>query len=892
MHSPSVPVRPALRTAWCPILLCVAVIPLHAQSLVVRDGGPNDFPLVVEGRAAPVWYDSADATVVGIAARDFAEDVGRVSGARPAVVSTGAPGEGTPVIVGTLGHSRLVDRLVSTHRLDVGRIAGKWESFLITTVKDPLPGVSRALVVAGSDRRGTAYGVFELSRQIGVSPWSWWADVPVRRSESLFVRAGTRVEGPPSVKYRGLFINDEDWGLQPWASMTYDPALGDIGPKTYARVFELMLRLRANILWPAMHPITKAFNLYPRDRVLADDFAIVMASSHAEPMLRDNTTEWTAPSRDYDYQRNPAGVLRYWEERVRENGRYENVWTLGMRGIHDSPMVGASTTAEKVALMERIFADQRSLLRKYVNPDVSEVPQAFTPYKEVLPLYRAGLKVPDDVTIVWPDDNFGYIREFPDSAERARSGGSGVYYHISYLGSPESYLWLNTTPPALLWEEMSKAWDLGVRREWILNVGDIKPGEIGLSLFLEMAWDHDRWRLDNIDDFLADWVERQFGAEHAHEIASLLHDYYRLSFQRKPEHLHWGTQGNFSETTSLDENEIWARVQACKDLLARVDSLAERMPAAQRDAFFELVAYPVRGMALANQRYFYTVEYLKENGHNTPLARSFAARARNAAARLDRETAFYNDTLAGGKWRRIMPTYPADDVLEAAMRHRPPTLPSANLAADHPLPDPTAPAAYAFLDTAAAVPGGRFTTVDGVAAMEAEDFTARVDRGGAGWRVVPGLGRTGAGSVAVYPVTTASVDSARLRTDAPRLDYRVDIPTAGSARVRVTLVPTFSIVPGRGLRLAVGLDDAAPHLVVLHRETDSKAWAEQVLDNAATADVDLPVPDAGSHVLHLYMVDPGVVVDRIVLDLGGSEQPGYLGPLETPVRAGAGHALP
>jgi hypothetical protein len=390
---------------------------------------PGDFPLVRGGRAADVVYAAEDFKVVAIAALHFAADVGRVTGRKPAV-RTDVSGQGAPVVLaGTLGHNRLIDGLVKAGRLDVTGLRGQWETYLITTVADPLPHVPRALAVVGSDRRGTAYGLFELSEAIGVSPWYWWADVAPRKRSELYLATGTRRFGPPSVKYRGIFLNDEDWGLQPWAAKTFAPAEGGIGPKVYEKVFELLLRLKANTLWPAMHACTKPFNSFPEDARLANDYGIVMGSSHAEPMLRDNVGEWTAPPEEYNHVTNRAGVLRYWEERVTANGRYENIYTLGMRGIHDSPIVGPKTDAERVQTLEQIFADQRALLAKYVNANVTQVAQAFTPYKEVLRLYHEGLRVPDDVTIVWPDDNFGYIRQFPTPAERRRSGGFGIYYH-------------------------------------------------------------------------------------------------------------------------------------------------------------------------------------------------------------------------------------------------------------------------------------------------------------------------------------------------------------------------------------------------------------------------------------------------------------------------------
>jgi len=426
------------------LLLVTALTPAVAAGQSVSEHpGVGTFPLVQAGRAATLVHDPADHRVVAIAVEDLAADIERVTGVRPVVRRAPSAELTEPiVIVGTIGRSRAIDDLVRRRKLDAGDLAGAWESFVIANVPgDGAAGAAAStLVVAGSDRRGTAFGTYELAQAIGVSPWYWWADVAPDAKRELHVAAGSQRFGPPSVKYRGIFINDEDWGLHPWAAKTFDPGRGDIGPKTYAKVFELLLRLKANTCWPAMHEITRAFNSYPENRQLADDYAIVMGSSHAEPMLRNNVAEWTAPPEDFNYTTNRDGVLAYWEERVRENGRSENIYTLGMRGIHDSAMQGAPTMADKVAALGRIFADQRELLARHVNPAVERVPQVFTPYKEVLDIYRAGLRVPDDVTIVWPDDNHGYVRSFPNDEERRRAGGFGVYYHLSYLGAPLAYL--------------------------------------------------------------------------------------------------------------------------------------------------------------------------------------------------------------------------------------------------------------------------------------------------------------------------------------------------------------------------------------------------------------------------------------------------------------------
>ena len=382
----------------------------------------GDFKLAERSRVADIVVSPDDFKVVQIAAENFAADVQRVTGKLPVLRNNSNGLQGHIVFAGTLGKNSLIDSLASNGKLDVSQLRGQWESFLITTVANPVPGVDLGLVIAGSDRRGTAFGIFELSQAIGVSPWYWWADVTPRHRDNLFVQASARREGPPSVQYRGIFINDEDLGLQPWAAKTFDPELGDIGPKTYARVFELLLRLKSNTVWPAMHSCTKAFNLYADNKRVADDYAIVMGSSHAEPMLRNNVTEWTEKHEDYDYTRNADGVRRYWEQRVEQNGKFESIYTIGMRGIHDSPIQGPATQPERIKVLEQIFADQRGLLAKHVRDDVTTVPQIFCPYKEVLSDYRNGLKVPDDVTIVFPDDNFGYIRYLPTEAEQETTG--------------------------------------------------------------------------------------------------------------------------------------------------------------------------------------------------------------------------------------------------------------------------------------------------------------------------------------------------------------------------------------------------------------------------------------------------------------------------------------
>ncbi|HSQ24557.1 MAG TPA: glycosyl hydrolase 115 family protein, partial [Pyrinomonadaceae bacterium] len=622
----------------------------------------GDFILVRGGDVADLVVSPDDFKVVQIAARDFADDVARVTDRSPRLINDWSQASRNSIIIGTLGKSPLIDSLVRAGKLDAEQLRGKWESFVVATVPNPLPHIGMGLVIAGSDRRGTAYGVFELSQAIGVSPWYWWADVPPARHSSLFVTSGIKRAGPPSVQYRGIFLNDEDWGLQPWAAKTFDPQFGDIGPKTYTRIFELLLRLKANTLWPAMHSCTKAFNLYPDDKVVADDYAIVMGSSHAEPMLRNNVSEWTDKPENYDYTKNPDGVRKYWDDRVAQNGKYESIYTLGMRGIHDSPIVGPKTQPERIEVLEHIFADQRAMLARHVNADATKVPQIFCPYKEVLADYRAGLKVPDDVTIVWPDDNHGYLRYFPTVEELTRTGGFGVYYHVSYLGAPLSYIWLDSTPPALIWEEMSRAYDHGVRKFWMLNVGDLKPGEISIDLFMQMGWDISRWRRDNLNKFLERWAASQFGDAHAREIAAMMDQYYRLGFARKPEFLQWNLVNEKpgpSDLTPFDYgDEVQRRLDAYDALMRDADRLYEIIPPSQKDALFELVVYPARAAALANHRYFSFERAAQYLAQGRASAIEWARRGQEADRRMTLETDYYNQRLAGGKWNRMMTIEP------------------------------------------------------------------------------------------------------------------------------------------------------------------------------------------------------------------------------------------
>jgi autotransporter-associated beta strand protein len=615
---------------------------------------PGALPLAAGGQVTPIYFSATDATVVGVVAAALRDDIQRITGMLPLLSSNAPTATPAAVFIGTIGKSPLIDGLVAAGKLDVSAIEGQWEAHLAAVVTNPVAGVERALVIAGSDRRGTAFGVFSLSEAIGVSPWYWWGNVPVVQRPALYVGGAMHIEPSPGVKYRGIFLNDEDFGLLPWATSTFEPANGSIGPNTYARVFELLLRLRANYIWPAMHLATRTFYLFPQNKVVADNYAIIVGTSHHEPMQR-NTSEYdTTLLGDYNYWVNRPAISNFWDQRVLELTNYECVYTIGMRGLVDDGIIaptGTTTQQKADQLQDFIIPDQRQILARRLNPNPALVPQVFVPYKEALILYQTGMQVPDDITMVWPDDNHGYIRQLPTTVENERSGGSGVYYHLSYWGPPTSYLWLCSTPPAMTWSEMSKAWDHGARKMWIVNIGDIKPGEIGMEFFLRLAWNPEAYRNFNQHDYFAKWATQNFGAARADAIASVLDEYYRLNIAVRPEHLSASTSG-FSFVANGDEAQ--RRLDEFAALQNAADTLFAQLPANQRSAFYEMVLYPIRAAHLMNQKVLLAERSRLWATQGRAATASLAAAARVAFTNIQTETAYYNTTNANGKWKLMM----------------------------------------------------------------------------------------------------------------------------------------------------------------------------------------------------------------------------------------------
>jgi hypothetical protein len=844
----------------------------------VQMDSTNQFALISDGHIAPIYVAPGDPDTVMVVAKAFARDLEGVAGTGAQVLtSLPAVPPRNLVIAGVIGHSTGIDQMRREGKLHTNAIEDKWESAVTTVVMDPLPGVRKALVIAGSDRRGVAFALFTISRQMGVSPWTWWADVPIERHRSVYVSTGNHLQHEPSVRYRGIFLNDEDWGLRPWAAKKMDPEIGNIGTHTYAQVFELLLRLHANTLWPAMHPGTLAFNALPQNAVLADRWGIVMGSSHSEALLRNNVGEWDE-QRDgqWNYQLNSSAIDAYWEKRLAENGHYENFYTIGMRGVHDSGLEATGTVEDKARLVETVISAQRNLLRKHVNADVQKIPQVIWLYKESLDLYRAGMHVPDEVTLGWTDDNYGYLRQLPTLAEQKRAGGAGVYYHVSYWGAPHDYLWLCTTPPALIREEMTKAYDHDARRYWILNVGDLKPAEVDIDYFLQLAWDEPHLAQVDQRSFLEQWAAEQFPPSSAPAIANILDQYYRLNFARKPEFM--GFNGYNDGINRTDFNPLaWGdqnrtRAEAWQQLSDEAAALAGRLPPEYQDAFFELVAYPVEAAAAQNEKFLATDRsFLDASRDASEKVRIDSDRAKSAYDRIQSLTKRYN-TVASGKW---------DGMMSAAPRERevfkmPRTAETASL-------DPPLPASWnGFTGNTVHAPAESganrsvFVEQDATISINAANFTRKQDGKNATWNLLPGLGISGASVGYGSPGLLANIEPIPpLIAITPWLEYDFDTTSEGAATLTLALLPTFPVDAQHKLRYAVALDRQSPLIVDASDSGESadntpSNWSANVLRNSTTTNLSLGSLRPGHHILRLIYQDPGVIFEHVVITFPGA----------------------
>ncbi|MBF9223072.1 glycosyl hydrolase 115 family protein [Hymenobacter ruricola] len=834
--------------------LAQTTLPVGA-STVSATKGQGGFTLAAAGKTAPIYASASDWPGVLRAAKDLQADVQRVTRIQPPF-GTGKPAGQEVVFIGTIGKSPLIDQLIKAKKLDVKAVAGRWETFVRQVVEQPLPGVARALVIAGSDKRGTIYGIYDLSQQMGVSPWYWWADVPVKPQTALYVAPGRYTLGEPAVKYRGIFINDEAPALQNWSQEKF----GGVNSKMYTHMFELILRLKGNYLWPAMWG--NMFNADdPQNPVLADEYGIVMGTSHHEPLTRAHE-EWKKfDGGAWNYQTNAARLQEFWRGGMQRMGTRENIVTVGMRGDGDEPMSRESN----IALLEKIVADQRQIIAETTGKPAAQTPQMWALYKEVQDYYDKGMRVPDDVTLLLCDDNWGNLRKLPKPGEKPRAGGYGIYYHFDYVGGPRNYKWLNTNPLPRIWEQMHLAKEYGADKIWIVNVGDLKPMELPISFFLDYAWNPDRIPATGVAAYTQRWAAQQFGPAYAPEIADILAKYAKYNARRKPELLD-------ANTYRLATGE-WATVVAdYNQLLTRAEAINQKMPAASRDAYYELVLHPVQACANLNELY-YTVARNREAAQKGQANANELAEKAKALFAKDAEIKNRYHALAGGKWNHMMDqthigyTYwqqpPADKMPEVQ------TVAGAG-----------APPA----NTAAVASAGTGSYVS----LEAEHYTTAVGAGPIIWQRLPDLGRT-LGAVTTFPVTAAP--TATPGGASPHLEYRISLAQPGAVQVAAYLAPTLDFTNTTGLRYAVSIDDEAPQLINLHTglnpDNGNKPWEQAVAENIILKTSQHRVAAAGPHVLRFWRVDPGVVLEKLVVSQG--EAPAsYLGPPENVPAPAAG----
>jgi hypothetical protein len=928
-------------------------------------GVAGGFALASGGHATPLVVSASDFTGVRRAVDDLRTDIGRVSGVQPRVVLDSTPAR-EMVIVGTIGRSLLIDRLVAAKRLDVAAISGKWESYVREVVTDPMPGVDQALIIAGSDKRGTIYGVYDLSSLIGVSPWYWWADVAPRHRSELLVPPARVTQGEPAVKYRGIFINDEAPAFSGWTHAKF----GGVNHQVYAKVFELILRLKGNYLWPAMWGNAFADD-DSLDAKLADEYGVVMGTSHHEPMTRAQQ-EWRRYGKGpWNYETNDSTLRDFWRKGIERMDGRENIVTLGMRGDGDMPM----TQGSNVALLERIVADQRKILTEVTGKDASKTPTLWALYKEVQDYYDKGMRVPDDVTLLFSDDNWGNIRRLPSPDERDRTGGFGIYYHFDYVGGPRNYKWINTNPIARVWEQMHLAHEYGANRIWIVNVGDLKPMEFPIQFFLDYAWDPSKLTADRLPAYTRQWANQQFGPEHAAEIADVVTKTLKYAGRRKPELL---SPDTYSLANYREAETVVADYQALAREAAR---LAALMPADLHDAFYELVQHPVLAAANLNELYVTAAKnrlYAMEGRSST---NALADRVRQLFDRDAAITAYYNDTLAGGKWSHMMDqthigyTYwqepprnvmPRVDVIQVPVpaemgvsyegqggvgpprgapsggrpRFEPPELPQfdpysrqshfidvydkgqqpfrfaasaaqpwVKLSATNGTVDSAqriivsvdwdrAPAGTSRVPITVTGPSPRpfvvqaivtnpsmpkrddldgFVEGSGYVSIEAEHYTSAIAPAPIHWLRIPDLGRT-LSAMTPTPVTSPSQTPGG---GSPRLEYRMFLFDSGAVKVTAFLSPTLNFTNSpHGLRYAISFDDEAPQVVNMTADSSLKAWEQSVSDNVTTMVTTHQIAHPGEHLLSFWMVDPGIVLQKLVVDAGGV-RPSYLGPPES-----------
>lgn len=908
------------------------------------------FTIATTGKATPIYIDKNDFPGVARAATDLQSDIQRVTTVIPAL--TFAPGnEKEIIIIGTIGNSTIIDQLIQNKKINVDDVKGKWESYLIEVIESPLPNVDRALVIAGSDKRGAIYGIYEISKQIGVSPWYWWADVPVVKQSTLAIPSKRMVDSP-AVQYRGIFINDEAPALAGWATEKF----GGFNHQFYAHVYELILRLKGNFLWPAMWGRA----IYDDDSLsapLADEYGVVIGTSHHEPMMRAHV-EWDRYGKgEWNYETNESFLKEFWKKGIERMGDNESIITLAMRGDGDMAM----SKETNVELLERIVHDQREIINASVGK-AKDFPQVWALYKEVQDYYDEGMRVPDDVTLLLCDDNWGNLRKLPKLSDAPRKGGYGIYYHFDYVGGPRNYKWLNTSQVSRVWEQMNLAYHYGVDKIWIVNVGDIKPMELPISFFLDMAWDPEKWNPDNLTTFTTQWAEAQFGKEYAEQIASMLTRYTNYNARRKPELLS-------PETYSLTHYREFENVVAEYNQLAEeAKDLYDLMGAEYKDAFYQLVLFPIQACANLNDLYYTTALNRLYATQGRAATNAMAVRVQELFEKDKALTNYHNNILADGKWSHMMDqthigyTYwqqPPNNVIPETKQLEIPIAASMGVSIEgstswwpnekteatlpefdcftkqqhyieifnrgetpfnytiksakpwvlisprtkaiqqqerlevhidwskvpegkHSVPITIQPkgqppvVVHAIVNNLKNLKPEGFMESNGYVSIEAAHFSKAINSDQVEWKVIPEIGKTLSG-ISPFPVTAASQT---LKETSPHLEYDIYIFESGELKINTYLSPTLNF-HNEGLRFAISIDDEKPQLINMHEGYSGKLWNQWVADNIIIKTSTHTLSSPGKHTVKFWMVDPGIVLQKIVVGTNAPHQ-SYMAPPESP----------
>ena len=795
-------------------LLCTCVFAMAQQE-----------KLGVDLTKATIVYRTNDAPLVKQMANVLADDIERVSGTRPEV--SGIRNEyqfayfankEQYIVLATVKH------VPFRHH----EIKGAWERYAIETKNG-------SLYICGSDARGLAYGVLHISEQIGVSPWYWFADVPVdKTNRRVYDYQENMVSESPSIKYRGIFINDEDWGLKTWAAQTFEKELGDIGPKTYDRVCELILRLKGNMLAPAMHSCTGAFYSHPESQKIADKWGIMITTSHCEPLLFNNasTSEWNHErDGEWNYETNSQTILKKLDDRIRETAQFNNIYTMGMRGLHDEAMKGSTDPRDRARTLEKVFAEQRNILTKYKKDKITNIPQIFVPYKETLDIYDAGLRVPEDITLVWPDDNYGYMKRVSNAQEQQRKGHSGVYYHISYLGTPHDNLWIATTAPMLMYEELLKAYTAGADRYWLLNVGDIKPMEMEMQMFMDMAFNFPAFTYDNANKYQAEWLARVFGNQYRETFQFILDNYYRLAWDRKPEFMGYEMEWDEPEYSRLHDTDFsfetgtaQKRLVCYQDICNAYDAIEREVASNLRPALFEILGYAVHSAYQVNRKFLYA-----QANHETGK-QEFARMSRDAHQEIQRLIDRYHQ-LFNGKWNQMISEVPPG---YTALYHQMPELTDKPTDAFR-LPDNQRhPELLNKLDLTSLKAQPPFRLLEGI---------------GTDWKALQ-LGQ---------PLDEKAQGSIDIAIPVGILPNNAD-----SIKLCISAVPMWPVATDRSNRFGVSVDGGKTVVCENIFKEWGREWKIQVLENRKDFLLTLPLSkNRREHIITLSILDPGQIIQKI-----------------------------